>query len=122
MFFDKTSNRVLTGVVVVVLCIAGVAIQIATTPWSTGYRDGTIQKFSTKGFFRKSYEGDMATEGSRSAGSVGNVFHFSVKDKAIAKQIENMPPFTKARLHYKEYMWTVNVETNYLVYKVDELR
>ena len=87
---------------------------------SDGYWDGEIQKFSYSGIFRKSYEGDIATLGSsRDSGSIGNVRHFSVKDSNIAKQIQSLPPFTPVRLHYHSYLWTCNVDTNHIVYKID---
>lgn len=123
MFLSKVEHKVYAGIAVVLLVVLGGVGFVLNVPYSQGYRDGEIQKFSHKGFVRKSYEGDLASVGSsRSTQAIGNVFHFSVKDRKIAKMLQDLPPFTRVRLHYNEYLWTFNVSTTYLITKVDVLR
>lgn len=70
--------------------------------------------------FIKSWEGDLTLGGSgKSSSALGNVWHFSVTDRAIIDQLNDLPPFTPVRLHYKKYLWTWRTETSYLVNKVD---
>lgn len=105
------------------VCLAmavGVGGCIVNTPYSRGYRDGHVQKFSYKGIIRRSWEGDMALAGSaRSAQALGNVWHFTVTDNQIAKDIEHLNAGQLVRLHYVEWWWTFNGETSYRITKVE---
>jgi hypothetical protein len=108
-----------------VVCLAmafGVGGCIVNSPYSQGYRDGSVQKFSVKGLIRKSWEGDMALAGSaRSSQALGNVWHFTVSDPQVIKDIEKIPAGHPVRLHYIEWWWTFNGETNYRVTKVEPI-
>lgn len=61
--------------------------------YSEGARAGTIQKFSKKGIFWKTYEGDLymgMTTGEENT-IVANIFHFSLPenaDKSLVKKLE----------------------------------
>jgi 4-amino-4-deoxy-L-arabinose transferase-like glycosyltransferase len=54
--------------------------------YSNGERAGYVQKFSHKGWMCKTWEGEMALVSM--PGTVAEKFYFSVRDDAIAKQIE----------------------------------
>jgi len=54
--------------------------------YSDGERAGYVQKFSHKGWLCKTWEGEMALVSM--PGTVAEKFYFSVRDDAIAKQIE----------------------------------
>ena len=55
--------------------------------YSEGTRVGILYKFSKKGTFFKTYEGEMVLPGIRTKGTDGmnsNMFHFSVTDEELA--------------------------------------
>ena len=100
--------------------------------YSHGVRVGVINKFANKGFFWKTYEGQMALEGIVSTGeSTGaNVWDFSLDAQArhgekvadLAKQLDNYAQSsTKVRVTYREpwKAWPWRSETDYLVQKVE---
>lgn len=105
-----------------IVCGLGVGSCVATRPYSEGHRDGYVQKFSRKGIIRKSWEGDLALAGSARSQAVGNVWHFTVSDPEVVKNIEFVNAGQLVRLHYDEYLWTINGETNYRITKVELLR
>ena len=59
----------------------------ATLSWSysAGERAGYVQKFSSKGWLCKTWEGELAMV--TMPGTLSEKFTFSVRDEAIAKQI-----------------------------------
>lgn len=60
--------------------------------YSSGTRVGVVQKFSEKGLFNKSYEGQLVQDGIRTKGDAGgatNIWRFSVLDPAIARKIDD---------------------------------
>jgi hypothetical protein len=106
----------------VVLGIGGCVIH---NPYSSGYRDGMVQKFSKKGFVYKSWEGDLALAGSaRNSQALGNVWHFTVSDTTVVEAIRNTKPHEQVRLHYNEYWWRPGLtgETNYRVTKIEKVQ
>lgn len=54
--------------------------------YSTGERAGYIQKISKKGWLCKTWEGELAM--ANLPGTLPQIFDFSVRDDAVAKQIE----------------------------------
>lgn len=96
--------------------------------WSEGDREGKLIKFSSKGFPVRHYEGDLSTGAMGRQNSSATVFdqsmiwHFSVNDKAVAKELEDSLG-EEVVLHYKQYMgkgmWN---DTDYLVTKVKRKR
>jgi hypothetical protein len=54
--------------------------------YSTGQRSGYVQKISKKGWFCKTWEGELAM--STVPGTAPQLFQFSVRDDATAHQIE----------------------------------
>jgi hypothetical protein len=118
----KYKKYLLLGVVFLVAAI-GVGGCIISRPYSTGHRDGYVQKFSVKGFIRKSFEGDLALAGSaRTSQAIGNVWHFTVSDLGAIKAIEKVNASQLVRLYYDEYWWTTGGDTYYRVTKVERLK
>ncbi len=95
--------------------------------YSDGYRDGTLIKFSHKGYIFKTYEGELNQGGIANSAPgtalANQIWHFSVKDKAVAEKLNGLGGKI-VRLHYKEYLnnffW--EGETKYLVDGVEEVR
>jgi len=87
--------------------------------YSEGYRAGLLQKFSHKGNFFKTYEGELilsSIESNKNATIASEKFYFSVPDKRIAEQLMKLEGSNVA-LHYTEkhgvLIW--RGETTYLV-------
>ena len=74
--------------------------------YSEGTRVGILFKFSKKGTFFKTYEGEMVLPGlkfkSQNAPISSNMFYFSVKDEQIAKELMSNQG-TEIELHYVYY-------------------
>jgi hypothetical protein len=87
--------------------------------YSTGVRRGEIQKFSIKGVFNKSWEGEMVQDGIRtkstSNGKAGvtNIWKFSVTDAAVAKKIEDaMFSGGEVAVKYCQSLFNTGIFTN----------
>lgn len=73
--------------------VLSIAMSAQADCYSDGIRVGTVQKFSSKGYINKSYEGELVMEGTKfKAGqngtSGGNVWAFSASDPVVAKVVE----------------------------------
>lgn len=68
--------------------------------YSEGDRAGWVQKISRKGWLCKTWEGELAM--SNVPGSMPEIFHFSVRNDAIAEQI-NAASGRRVSLHYQEH-------------------
>ena len=87
--------------------------------YSDGTRTGVLQKFSRKGTIFKTYEGELILSSVKSSSGVAlasDRFIFSVNDKDVAKQIEQLQG-ENVDLHYKETKNTLpwRGETVYIV-------
>lgn len=75
--------------------------------YSEGIRIGTVDKFSKKGLFFKTWEGEMPLSGMESngdGGMVARVFQFSVIDLDVVEAIkEAMEKGQRLKLVYDEY-------------------
>ena len=128
-------NKKLTGLVFLVcigmlfLCCGGCGLGWINGgfEFSDGYREGTVQKFSYKGFIWKTDEGELAMAGFKSSGgenpTMSNVFAFTVSDAKIKEEIRALRATDKVRLHYKQYLlvppW--RGDTQYFIYKVEKI-
>src|SRR5262245_17303540 len=108
---------------VVLLLIAGLGLAGYTElmlrwSYSTGERAGYVQKLSKKGWIRKTWEGEMAL--ASMPGTVAERFAFSVRDDAVAQQInENLGH--RVAVVYEQHVGlptTCFGETQYFVTKV----
>lgn len=82
-------GRISTLVIVLVLApivIAALYLWIALSwSYSDGERSGYVQKLSKKGWLCKTWEGELAMVSI--PGSMPEKFHFTVRDRAVAEQI-----------------------------------
>jgi hypothetical protein len=69
--------------------------------YSDGERVGWVQKFSRKGWLCKTWEGELAM--SNVPGSAPQLFTFTVRDDAIAQQINNAAG-KRVALHYEQHI------------------
>ena len=77
---------VLIGIVVAL--VAGYLLFVFNWSYSEGERAGWIQKFSSKGWLCKTWEGEMAMVSM--PGSMSEKFFFTVWDDATAEQISKL--------------------------------
>ena len=87
---------VLVGIAIVVF---GYFWVVLNWNYSTGERAGWIQKFSKKGWFCKTWEGEMAMVSM--PGAIPEKFYFTVWDDAVAGEL-NKVMGKRVSLHYQE--------------------
>ena len=80
---------------------------------STGARNGTVEKFSEKGLFLKTFEGELATNNFSNSGTAdgtnNNTFEFSVPNDEIAKLVEDARKAgVRVGLEYEQRLFTMN--------------
>ena len=68
--------------------------------YSEGERAGVLQKFSSKGWVCKTYEGELALY--VVGGVAPQIWYFSTRDKEVAKQLSSAVG-EQVRLHYTEH-------------------
>ena len=76
---------------IILVPILGFAIWSEATltfSYSKGERAGFLQKLSDKGWVCKTWEGELAMQ--NLPGVAPEIFHFSVRDNAVAKQIQEL--------------------------------
>jgi len=88
---------VLIGIVVVL--VAGYLLFVFNWSYSEGERAGWVQKFSSKGWLCKTWEGEMAMVSM--PGSMSEKFFFTVWDDATAERISKLMG-KRVALHYEE--------------------
>jgi hypothetical protein len=95
---------------------------------SSGFRDGEIQKFSHRGLFLKTYEGELALAGAKfkqgTSNVSGNVFEFSVLKQEIVNELLELPAGQRVRLHYNQHLWLgwLSGDTQYSIVKIELLK
>ena len=116
----KTLFIVASVLVVIAFCYGYVAFGGMT--YSEGDRIGTIVKFSRKGTFVKTWEGELHM-GGITEGGVPSVWEFSVDDEEAIKQVDEAQSWGRVKLHYKEQMWAQSWRgaTSYFVVGVERL-
>lgn len=112
-----------------IIGITGLRLCCDGPVYSTGYRDGTIQKVSTKGVLFVTTEAEMALAGFKMAGTNdrvtgSNVFSFSITDPTIAKQIEEIGPNETVRIHYLQFWWSAfrNGQSKYRATRIEKAK
>jgi hypothetical protein len=88
---------------VLILALSGFVYWKYVFTYSSGYRSGLLQKFSHKGTFFKTYEGEMILSSIRSNANVAiasEKFLFSVSQKDVALQMEKLQG-RMVTVHYK---------------------
>lgn len=95
--------------------------------YSDGSRVGTIYKFSRKGVFFKTWEGEMNVGGIAQNASgvvVPNTWEFSVMDSQVVERINKAQlDGNRVQVKYKQYMavWPSWGKTDYIVQDVVEI-
>jgi len=110
--------RIFAGLIAIVLLVAGYFLFVFNWSYSEGERAGWIQKFSSKGWLCKTWEGELAMVSM--PGSMSEKFFFTVWDDATAEQI-NKVMGKRVSLHYEEKVGIPTScfgETRYYVTKV----
>jgi hypothetical protein len=94
-------GTVLMVLLLVAALVAGLYIWIILSwPYSEGERAGILQKFSSKGWFCKTYEGELAI--SIVPGVTPVIWHFSVRDESILPAL-NGALGKRVVLRYREH-------------------
>lgn len=95
-------------------CVKGLTV-------SSGFRDGSVQKFTEKGIIWSTLEGELAVRGIR--GDIRSTWDFSVYSQSIAEEIQKLKPEEIVRLYYHQHRivmpWTG--ETAYEVWKIEQV-
>jgi hypothetical protein len=79
---------------ILIVALLAIATAVAWTwislsyDYSDGERAGYVQKFSRKGWVCKTWEGELALV--NLPGAMPEIFHFTVRDGAVAKQIQDV--------------------------------
>jgi len=110
--------RIAAVLIAIVLLVAGYFLFVFNWSYSEGERAGWIQKFSSKGWLCKTWEGELAMVSM--PGSMSEKFFFTVWDDATAEQI-NKVMGKRVSLHYEEKVGIPTScfgETRYYVTKV----
>jgi len=107
------------------LVVGGFALYVWSTlriSYSDGERAGYIQKFSHKGWLCKTWEGELAM--ANLPGTLQQTFQFSVRDPAVADQI-NRSMGQRVALHYEQHKGVPTScfgETEYYVTRVEPVK
>lgn len=91
--------KIAAVLIAVVLLVAGYFLLVFNWSYSEGERAGWIQKFSSKGWLCKTWEGEMAMVSM--PGSMSEKFLFTVWDEATAEQVNKLMG-KRVSLHYEE--------------------
>lgn len=109
------------GLIAVLVLLALAALYYAYTQFtfSEGFRAGVLIKFSKKGNFFKTYEGELNQIGlsqDAKTGLMNNIWLFSVRDKAAADRLMHLEGKSLS-LHYREikHAFPWQGDTNYFV-------
>jgi hypothetical protein len=109
-------------VIAVALAVAGYFWVVFAWSYSTGERVGWVQKLSKKGWICKTWEGELTMISM--PGAVPEKFPFTVRDAAVADQI-NRAMGKRVALHYEEKVGLPTScfgETRYFVTRVTEVQ
>src|SRR5438309_10874095 len=89
--------RIFAVLIGIVVLVAGYLLFVSNWSYSEGERAGWVQKFSSKGWLCKTWEGEMAMVSM--PGSTTEKFFFTVWDDATAEEI-NKVMGKRVSLHY----------------------
>jgi hypothetical protein len=118
-----TRTKVILAAVVLVGVVAGgfalYVLAVLNVSYSEGERSGLLQKFSSKGWVCKTWEGEIAM--SYLPGMAPVLWDFTVRDDSVAKQV-NEGLGKKVVLHYHEHRGVPTSCFGETQYFVDSLR
>lgn len=115
-------GKLLMFTVFVGLAISFNHISIPFT-YSDGTKSGNISKFTKKGFFYKTWEGEMNLGGMVSngdGGMVANIWYFSVTNPVLIEQIQTSMELGRTTLTYDQRLLVPITQgsTNYIITEV----
>jgi len=111
-------KSIVAAIFALVLAVALYVLVVTFWSYSSGERAGWVQKFSTKGWLCKTWEGEMAMVSM--PGTTADKFYFTVWDDKVAAEI-NKVMGKRVSLHYDEKVGIPTScfgETRYYVDKV----
>ena len=94
----RTLALLLVAVIVILAAWTWIALSFS---YSQGERAGYVQKLSKKGWIFKTWEGELAM--ANLPGAMPEVFHFSSRDDAVAKQLQESLG-RRVRIKYDEHV------------------
>lgn len=98
---SSRAGSILGVLLLALLLVSGLYVWVVLSwPYSEGERAGILQKFSSKGWLCKTYEGELAI--SIVPGVTPVIWYFSVRDKNLSPQI-NAALGKRVVLHYREH-------------------
>ena len=109
------------GLVILILIAVVYTYGTLSYKYSEGERAGLLQKFATKGWVCKTYEGELAMY--VVAGVAPEVWHFSVRDPAVAAQMSKAVG-QRVQLHYSQHPGVPTncfAETEYYVDRINSI-
>lgn len=122
--FKKFSLITLASILVVGILISW---YLYTGNYSTGSRSGRLVKISKKGFFFKTWEGQLDVGGitfGKKAGQASSIWEFSVDDddKGIIRQLDALSG-QRVKLYYEEkfYQFSWRGDTKYFINRVETI-
>lgn len=93
--------RIFSVLALIIALLGGYTWVVLSWSYSTGERAGYVQKFSNKGWFCKTWEGELAMV--TMPGTLTEKFEFSVRDALVAKQL-NESMGQRVSLHYEQHI------------------
>jgi hypothetical protein len=93
--------RIFSVFALIVALLGGYTWLVLNWSYSSGERAGYVQKFSNKGWFCKTWEGELAMV--TMPGTLTEKFEFSVRDAEVAKKL-NESMGQRVSLHYDQHI------------------
>ena len=114
---SRVKRFLLIAVAVVVLVLTAWTLFTLSWSYSEGERAGYVQKLSERGWICKTWEGELAM--ANLPGAMPEVFHFTVRDDAVAEKI-NSQLGSRVAVSYEQHLGLPSCfgETSYWVQSV----
>jgi hypothetical protein len=97
--------KLILGLVVLIPVLAFALYTWTALHWdySRGFRSGTLQKFSRKGWICKTYEGEIWQSMMANNGPIDSkIWTFTVRDERVVQQLDSLVG-KDVRVHYTEH-------------------
>ena len=117
MSLEKRLGNGMFYLPIIIFTFAAMFVSIPYT-YSDGVKTGSITKFTKKGLFFKTWEGQLNLGGMVSngdGGMVANVWNFSVQDETIAKQLQQAQGRISLKYDQKLLVPITQGSTNYII-------
>jgi hypothetical protein len=111
--------RLFSVLAVLIALFGGYTWLVLNWSYSSGERAGYVQKFSSKGWVCKTWEGELAMV--TMPGTLTEKFEFSVRDPDVAKKL-NESMGKRVSLHYEQHIGVPTSCFGETQYFVDDVR